>query len=242
MAMKTGGVNNDQEDLFRAVLNELNRVIGDDPTGWTVTKRLPAVIQASQLSVYGLLVLKAVQGPRGEIFLHRAKLAALLDKVLQKSKGVWAEGLIKKPSSRRKYLEDVKPIQPAVRAVVKFAEKNIGLHGERLGGFGVYDLQDTLAGLVGRVSEAMEAKLAADTKTGRGEQVPGAVHAAVGLGMLAGGLAGRREMVPKEVSAARILSRMGAEKDERGGPEPKPVKRLRKTLKELAAHLPEQRG
>jgi len=60
--------------------------------------------------------------------------------------------------------------------------------------------------------------------------------------MLAGGLAGRREMIPKEVSAARVLVRMGAEKDEAGGPEPKPVKRLRKTLKELAAHLPEQRG
>jgi hypothetical protein len=49
-------------------------------------------------------------------------------------------------------------------------------------------------------------------------------------------------MIPKEVSAARVLVRMGAEKDEAGGPEPKPVKRLRKTLKELAAHLPEQRG
>lgn len=238
MATTSGGVNNDTEGLFRAVLNELNRVIGDDPTGWTVHKRLPAVVQASQLSVYGLLVLNAVQGPNGDIFTHREKLAALLDKVLQKSKGVWAEGLTKKPSTRHKYLEDVKPIQPAVRAVVKLAEKNISLHGERLWGFGVYDLQDTLAGLVGRVSEALEAKLA----VGRSGAVPGAVHAAIGLGMLAGGLAGRREMAPKEVSAARVLSRMGSKKDEAGGPEPKPVKKVRKTLKELAAHLPEQRG
>jgi hypothetical protein len=238
MATKTGGVNNDPENLFRAVLNELNRVIGDDPVGWTVTKRLPAVVQASQLSVYGLLVLKAVQGPHGDIFTHREKLAALLDKVLQKSKSVWAAGLIKKPGARQRYLDDTKPIRPAVRAVVKFAEKNIGLHGERLGGFGVYDLQDTLAALVGRVSEAMNAKLAVE----RPGVVPGAVHAAVGLGMLAGGLAGRREMIPKEVSAARVLARMGATKDERGGPEAKSVKRLRKTLKELRTHLPEQRG
>jgi hypothetical protein len=238
MATKTDGVNNDPEDLFRAVLNELNRVIGDDPTGWTVTKRLPAVVQASQLSVYGLLVLKAIQGPHGDIFTHREKLAALLDKVLQKSKSVWAAGLIKKPGARQRYLDDTKPIRPAVRLVVKFAEKNIGLHGERLGGFGVYDLQDTLAGLVGRVSEAMEAKLAVE----RAGAVPGAVHAAVGLGMLAGGLAGRREMVPKEVAVARFIASRGSKRDERGKPEPKPVKRLRKTLKELAGQLPEQRG
>jgi hypothetical protein len=242
MATKTGGVNNDPEDLFRAVLNELNRVIGDDPTGWTVTKRLPAVVQASQLSVYGLLILKGTNKAHADVYPHRAKLDTLLDKVLQKSKSVWAEGLTKKPSSRQRYLEDVKPIRPAVRAVVKFAEKNIGLNGERLGDFGVDDVQDAIALLVGRISKAMEMKLAAATKAGGGEQVPEAVHAAAGLGMLAGGLSGRREMVPKEVSAARVLARMGSEKDERSDPEPKRVKRLRKTLKGLAAHLPEQRG
>jgi hypothetical protein len=224
--------------LLRAAISELERVIRDDPTGWTVTKRLPAVVQASQLSVYGLLVLKAVEGPRGDVYAHKAKLEALLDKVLQNSKSVWAEGLKKKPGARQRYLDDTKPIRPAVRAVVKYAEKNIGLHGERLRGFGVYDLQDTLAALVGSVSGAMEAKLAG----GQAGVAPVAVHAVVGLGMLAGGLAGRREMVPKEVSAARVLTRMGAEKDERGGPEPKEVKRLRGTLKELTAHLTEQRG
>jgi hypothetical protein len=242
MATKTGGVNNDPANLFRAVLNELNRVIGDDPTGWTVTKRLPAVVQASQLSVYGLLVLKAVQGPHGDIFTHREKLAALLDKVLQKSKSVWAAGLTKKPSSRQRYLDDTKPIRPAVRAVVKFAEKNIGLNGERLGDFGVDDVQDAVVLLVGRISKAMEMKLAAATKAGGGKQVPEAVHAAVGLGMLAGGLAGRREMIPKEVSVARFIASRGSKKDKGSEPEPKPVKRLRRTLKELAGQLPEQRG
>jgi hypothetical protein len=242
MATKTGGVNSDPETLFRAVLNELNRVIGDDPVGWTVTKRLPAVVQASQLSVYGLLVLKAVQGPHGDIFTHREKLAALLDKVLQKSKSVWAAGLTKKPSSRQRILEDTKPIQPAVRAVVNYAEKTFGLNGERLGEFGVDDVQDAVVLLVGRISKAMEMKLAAATKAGGGEQIPEAVHAAVGLGMLAGGLSGRREMVPKEVSVVRYTARMGSKKNDAGGPETQPVKRLRKTLKELTAQLPEQRG
>ena len=85
-------------------------------------------------------------------------------------------------------------------------------------------------------------KLATATKAGGGEQVPEAVHAAVGLGMLAGGLAGRREMIPKEASVVRFIARTGSRKEDRGEPEPKPVKRLRKTLKELADHLPEQRG
>ena len=228
------------QDLFSAVLNELNRVIGDDPTGWTVAKRLPAVVQASQLSVYGLLILKGTNEAHADVYPHRAKLDTLLDKVLQKSKSVWAEGLKKKPSSRQRYLDDTKPIQPAVRAVVNYADKHIGLNGGRLGGFGVDDVQDALALLVGRISKAMEIKLAAATKEGRGEQVPEAVHAAVGLGMLAGGLAGRREMIPKEVSVAGLLASLGSKKDERGEPEPKGIKRLRKTLKELDEQLSEQ--
>jgi len=226
------------DDFLRAILAELDRVIGDDPTGWTVRKRLPAVVQASQLSVYGLLILKGTNEGHADVYPHRVKLDTLLDKVLQKSKSVWAEGLKKKPSSRQRYLEDTKPIRPAVRAVVNYAEKNIGLHGERLGDFGVEDVQDAIAGLVGKFSALIEVKL----NGGKAEVVPGAVRASIGLGMLAGGLAGRREISPKEVSAARVLARMSAEKDERGGPEPKPVKRLRKTLKGLAAHLPEQRG
>jgi hypothetical protein len=228
--------------LFSAVLNELDRVIGDNPTGWTVAKRLPAVVQASQLSVYGLFILKGTNEAHADVYPHRVKLDTLLDKVLQKSKSVWAEALTKKPSSRQRYLEDVKPIRPAVRAVVNYAEKTFGLNGERLGDFGVEDVQDAIAPLVGRISKAMDAKLAADTKAGRSEQVPEAVHAAVGLGMLAGGLAGRREMIPKEASVVRFIARTGSRKEDRGEPEPKPVKRLRKTLKELAANLPEQRS
>ena len=226
------------QDLFRAVLNELNRVIGDEPTGWTVAKRLPAVVQASQLSVYGLLILTGTNEGHADVYPHRVKLDTLLDKVLQKSKSVWAEALTKRPSSRQRYLEDTKPIRPAVRAVVNYADKHIGLNGRRLGDFGVDDVQDAIAGLVGKFSALIEVKL----NGGKAGVVPGAVRASIGLGMLAGGLAGRREISPKEVLAARVLARMGAEKDERGGPEPKPVKRLRKTLKGLAAHLPEQRG
>jgi hypothetical protein len=49
-------------------------------------------------------------------------------------------------------------------------------------------------------------------------------------------------MIPKEVAVARFIARTGSRKEDRGGPEPKPVKRLRKTLKELAGQLPEQRS
>ena len=57
-----------------------------------------------------------------------------------------------------------------------------------------------------------------------------------------GGMVGRREMTTKEVSAARIAARLGSQKDETAGTEPKEVRRLRKTLKDLAQPLPEQRA
>jgi hypothetical protein len=231
---------NQTEDLLRAIISELGRVVEGDGRDWTVIKRLPAVVQASQLSVYGLLILKGTNEGHADVYPHRVKLDTLIDKVLQKSKSVWAEALTKKPSSRQRYLEDTKPIRPAVGTVVNYAEKTFGLNGERLGDFGVDDVQDALALLVGRISKAMDVKLAADTK--RGEQVPEAVHAAVGLGMLAGGLAGRREMIPKEAAVARFIASRGSKKDKGGEPEPKEIKRLRKTLKELAGQLPEQRA
>ncbi len=234
-----GGASNKREALLRAVLLELRTVVDGD--AWTVTKRLPAVVQASQLSVYGLLVLKGMSAADADVFPHREKLYVLLDRVLQKSKSVWAVGLTKTAKARQRYLNDVKPIRPATRAAVKYAERAFGLHGERLGGLGVYDLQDTLARFVGRISEAAEAKLApGEAGMGTGV-VPGAVQAAMGLGVMVGGVAGRREMTAKEASAARLLSRLGAKKDEADHPEPKPLKKLRKTLQELAAHLPEQR-
>lgn len=219
------------ENFIRAILAELNRVIGDDPTGWTVSQRLPAVVQASQLSVLGLLILKGTNEAHADVYPHKTKLAKMLDTVLQKSKRVWAEASANEPRLQQRYLNDTKPIQPAVRAVFKYADKNIGLDNQELGSLGVDDVQDAIALLVGRISKGMQAKLAADTK--RGEQVPEAVHAAVGLGMLVGGLAGRREMIPKEVAVAGLLASLGSKKDERGEPEPKGIKRLRKTLKEL---------
>jgi hypothetical protein len=230
-------------DLLRAVLAELQRVVEQDREFWTVGTRLPIVPHAAQLSLLGILLLKGVEsGSDDEVASHRDELNVRLEKAYRASKIIWFEATTKsKPEARDKLLNDGKKIRPAVMKAVNFAQKKIGLHAEPLSSF-TDNVQDTLAELVGKFSEFMEAKLGTG-KTGAGAGgVPGAVHAAIGLGMLAGGLAGRREMIPKEVSAARVLSRMGADKDERGGPEPKPVKRLRKTLKELAAHLPEQRG
>ena len=230
-------------DFLRAVLAELQRVVEQDREFWTVGTRLPAVPHAAQLSLLGILLLKGVEaGSDDAVASHRDELGVRLEKAYRASKTVWFEATTKKkPEARDKLLHNSKKIRPAVMKAVNFAQKNIGLHAEPLSSF-TDNVQDTLAGLVGKFSEFMQAKLGTGNTGGGAGGVPGAVHAAIGLGMLAGGLAGRREMVPKEVSAARVLSRMGSEKDEAGGTEPKPVKKLRKTLKELAAHLPEQRG
>ncbi len=229
-------------DFLRAVLAELGRVVNSDREGWTVPSHLPVVPHAAQLCTLARLLLKGAGKDWAEVFKHREKLDDLLAKAHAKVKSEWEAGLTKgTPAKRHKYLNDAEAIRVVVNKAVNFAERSFSLLDMPLIGF-TDNVQDTLAGLVGKFSEAMEAKLGTGRAGGRAANVPGAVHAAVGLGLLAGGLAGRREMTAKEVSAARVLSRLGAEKDEAGGTEPKEVKRLRKTLKELGRHLPEQRA
>jgi hypothetical protein len=230
-------------DFLRAVLSELQRVVEQDRDFWTVGTRLPIVPHAAQLSLLGILLLKGVEAGSDEaVASHRDELEARLEKAYRASKTIWFEATKKKkPEAHDKLLNDGKKIRPAVMKAVNCAQKKIGLHAEPLSSF-TDNVQDTLAGLVGKFSEFTQAKLGTGKTGGGVGGVPGAVHAAIGLGMLAGGLVGRREMSPKEASAARVLSRMGAQKDEAGGAEPKPMKKLRKTLKELAAHLPKQRA
>ena len=231
-----------EQDFLRAVLAELERVVNKDRDFWTVKSRLPAIVHAGELSVLGLLLLKAVNKSHMEVFKHREKLEALLSKAHREIKGAWESGLKKStPAARNKYLDNPKPVREAVNKAVKFAEKSFSLHDMPLIGF-TDNVQDTLAGLVGRISAAVEVKIRPGTKGVAAERVPGAVYGAVTLGMLAGGLVGRREMTPKELSVARIAARLGSHKDETGGPEPKEIRRLRKTLKELGKHLPEQRA
>lgn len=230
-----------EQDFLRAVLAELGRVVNKDREFWTVKSRLPAIVHAGELSVLGLLLLKGVNKSHTEVFKHRENLETLLSKAHREIKGAWESGLKKStPAARNKYLNDAKPVREVVNKAVKFADKSFSLHDMPLIGF-TDNVQDTLAGLVGRISAAVEVKLRPGTKGAAG-QVPGAVYGAVTLGVLAGGLVGRREMTPKELSAARIAVRLGSQKDETGGPEPKEVRRLRKTLKELGTHLPEQRA
>lgn len=222
---------------------ELQRVVEHDRNFWTVGTRLPVVPHAAQLSLLGILLLKVFDsGSDDEVASHRDELEARLEKAYRASKVVWFEATTKKkPEARDKLLNDSKKIRTPVMTVVNFAQKNIGLHGIELSSF-TANVQDTLAELVGKVSAAFEMKVGPGVKSGAAGQVPGAVFGAITLGMLAGGMVGRREMTPKEVSAARIAARLGSQKDETGGPEPKEVGRLRKTLKELAQHLPEQRA
>jgi hypothetical protein len=229
-------------DFLLAVLAELERVVNKDRAAWTVKTRLPVVPHAAQLAVLARLLLKGADKNWGDVFKHREKLDSLLEKAHRKTKGAWEAGLKKStPAARNKYLNDAKAIETGVNRAVDFAYKNIGLNDVPLRAF-TGNVQDTLAGLVGKVSAAVEMKVGPGTKGGAAGQVPGAVYGAVTMGMLAGGLVGRREMTPKELSAARIAVRLGSQKDEDGGPEPKEVKRLRKTLKELGPHLPKQRA
>ena len=205
--------------------------------------RLPVVPHAAQLSLLGILLLKGIEaGSDDAVAIHRDELEDRLKKAYRASKIVWFEATTKKkPEARDKLLNDGKKIRTSVMKAVNFAQKNIGLHGMELSSF-TANVQDTLAELVGKVSAAVEMKVGPGVKAGASGQVPGAVFGALTLGILAGGMVGRREMTPKEVSAARIAARLGSQKDETGGPEPKEVRRLRKTLKELAQHLPEQRA
>ena len=239
--MSTERRTNDGEHFLRAVVSELGRVVNGPRDTWTVQSHLPVIPHAAQLLVLARLLLKGADKHWGDVFKHREKFDALLAKAHQRAKQAWGEALPeKKPAKRTKQLNDAEPIEAAVNKVVDFADKTFGLHDTPLVGF-TDNVQDTLAGLVGRITTAIEVKVGAGTKGVAAERVPGAVYGAVTLGVLAGGLVGRREMTSKELSAARIAVTLGSQKDETGGPEPKEVRRLRKTLKELGQHLPEQR-
>jgi hypothetical protein len=240
--MSTERRTNDGEHFLRAVVSELGRVVNGPRDTWTVQSHLPVIPHAAQLLVLARLLLKGADKHWGDVFKHREKFDALLAKAHERAKHAWGEALPeKKPAKRTKQLNDAEPIEAAVNKVVNFADRTFGLHDTPLIGF-TDNVQDTLAGLVGRITTGIEVKLQSSLKAGAIGQVPWAVLAATTLSGLAGGLVGRREMTPKELSAARIAVTLGSQKDETGGPEPKEVRRLRKTLKELGPHLPEQRG
>jgi hypothetical protein len=211
----------DYQNFFRGVVAELQRVVERDRAAWTIKTHLPVVPHAAQLSLLGLLLLKGMAPECMEVFPHRDRLEDLLGKAYRKAK-------------------DDKILQPTVMKAVRFCERNFGLMDFSPEMFlRNSSVQDTLAEMTGTIAELVGKKLS-DSTGQLLPDVPSAVSGALAVASLAGGLAGRRVMSAKEASAARCIARLGSKKDATGGPEPKEVRRLRKTLKELAAQLPEQ--
>jgi hypothetical protein len=231
----------DYQNFFRGVVAELQRVVERDRAAWTIKTHLPVVPHAAQLSLLGLLLLQGMAPECMEVFPHRDRLEDLLGKAYRKAKDAWGESLFKtKPEARDRVLNDDKILQPTVMKAVRFCERNFGLMDFSPEMFlRNSSVQDTLAEMTGTIADLVGKKLS-DSKGQLLPDVPSAVSGALAVASLAGGLAGRRVMSAKEASAARCIARLGSKKDATGGPEPKEVRRLRKTLKELAAQLPEQ--
>lgn len=229
-------------NFIRAVFAELQRVTEQDRDAWTVKTHLPVVPHTAQLSLLGLMLLKGVDRGHEEVFAYHDRLEKLLSTAYQESKGVWADALTKKkPEARDKLLNNNKTIRPAVMKAVNFADRKFGLLDMPLGRF-IDNVQDALADITGRITAVVEPKLGVGVPGKSPPDLPSAVYGALALSNLAAGMKGRRVMSAKETSIARMAARLGSQKDDKGGPEPKAVKRLRKTLKELAPHLPEQRA
>lgn len=229
-------------DFIRAVLSELERVTEHDRDAWSVKTHLPVVPHAAQLSLLGLLLLKGVDPGHESLFAHRDRLEELLAKAYRGAKSVWGEAMTKKkPEARKKLLNDTKAIRPTVMKAVNFADKKFGLHDMPLNGF-TDNVQDAIAEITGRITAVAEQKLGVGVPGKSPPQLPSAVYGALAIATLASGMQGQRVMSAKQTSIARMAARLGSQKDDAGGPEPKAVKKLRKTLNELAPHLPEQRA
>lgn len=56
-----------EQDFLRAVLAELERVVNIDRDFWNLKSRLPVLVHAGELSVLGLLLLKAVNKSHTEV-------------------------------------------------------------------------------------------------------------------------------------------------------------------------------
>jgi hypothetical protein len=229
-------------DCVRAVFGELQRVAEKDRREWTCPSHLPVVPHAAQLSTFCLLLLKALPMSPVEQSADRDKLTTLLTAALRKAEAVWADALSKKSDKARdRLLDDREAIRSVVMRVVRFADRQMGRGPIPLSAF-IDSVQDALADLTARCTALVEKKLAGGITDGSGSDVPSAVYGALAVTSVAGGMVGRRVMSDRETSAVRVAVKLAAKKDETEKAEPESAKRIRRTLKKLGPHLPEERA
>lgn len=244
------------EDFIRAGIGDLSRLMGThggiadaEPSG----RRLPAVPQAAQLSVFLLLVLQGTEPKYRSIFPHLKRLNWHLNKVYSASKQQWEAALSSKtPKARESRLKDTGDIEPFVEALVSFADRKFGLTPVPLSTYGVTDVQVALGTLVQKMTGAIGTDLglpmfktrASATKATAGKK-PGAIPADIPDPVLGGLLVAsigadigiRGSVTQDHTMAIRCGVGIGTGPNSPAKPENAKAKRVRRTLEELAEHL-----
>jgi hypothetical protein len=240
------------QDFIRAGISELNRLVGNDPTGARTHSKLPSIPQVAQLSMFLMLIAKGIEPKHVDIYPHRNRLTEHLDKVYKKSRLRWEEAIAtKSQSSRENQLHDTRDVQPHVAVLVRYAEKTFGLNSRSLRSFGVTDVQAALGALIKKVADATERQLQPSTR-GRGAKaarkddvpdpktydgLPGPVLGGLLVASVAGDAGMQGKFTRDQVMAMRVGVGIGTGKPDPAKPESKVAKELRRTLKSLATHV-----
>jgi hypothetical protein len=242
------------EDFIRAGIWDLGQIFEARTWGsghMRDTSRLPAVPQVAQLSVFLLLVLKGAEPKHRNVFANLERLNWHLNKVYTASKQCWLKAReAKTPKAQKARLQDTSEIEPLSRALLRFADTKIGLTPTSLSAYGVTDVQVALSHLIRRTTGVIgkemgmpwfgsgPAKLSASKKSARiSTDVPdpvlgGLLVAAVGADV---GLTGN--VTRDQAMAIRAGVGIGTGPKSPAKPENAEVKRLRRTLEELADYL-----
>jgi hypothetical protein len=223
--------------LLTATAAEIDRVLTQDVSNWRVTAR-PPVIQMAQLSLFGRMVLKSAAPEVWlNIYVEYGQIEQGLEKTYEASKNAWAKALkAKSHAGRLKALGDLGAVQRPAKKLVQVVEKNLGLRGPGLPDLGVPDVQQAISTWTAQVAALVGPKVSAMP-----DPSP-ALLATVAVASLAGGVGTRTTLTDNEVSLARIACRLGSKKATADDREPKATQKARKTLRELAEHLPKQRA
>jgi hypothetical protein len=237
------------EDVFRATLGELQRVVDEDPRGVTVPMRLPAVPHVAQLSLFGLMLLKGADKSHKTVFANRVQFEDLLGKVYRKARSKWEAALLKTAATKalNKQLNELGAVRTAARSAVKATDTAMGLAGPTLGSLGVTNLQAAITDLTRRFVAAAGQQVGLEQPKGTAgrsaapaatSNLPGPVSAAYALGKIISAVGASPTLTPTQKTLARIAVDLGTQRRKDGLGLTDGERDLTKTLNRLKKHLP----
>jgi hypothetical protein len=242
------------QDLIRAGVGELQRLVDPTRPGERTWTPLPPIPHAAQLSMLLLLLTQGIERKHKDFFHNKKQLADHLEKIYRKSKACWEKALgAATQKGRDRELENTSGIKPAVARLSQFATQTFGTSHASLAAFGVTDVQKALGLLVKEISRQaardLDLDLTGSTKKAAGHprtagasQVPKPILGGLLVASVSADAGLQGTVTQEQLGAVRVGIWIGTSPAARGNPEPPGIKSVRRPLKDLAKHLPEQQA